>query len=99
MIRAALLVLLLAPVTATALNLKVGLMYADEPLYNGTYDGDEYNETPIVGRIELIQKFRIEKNVSINVFAVHMSQFMRSDPHYGINAVGAELDFDINLFD
>ena len=102
MIRGILLALLMAPSAASALDLKFGLMYVRDPLYNGVYpDGDKnyvYEEQPIVGRIELIQKFRIEKNATINLFITHMSQFTAPDPHYGINAIGAELEFNFNLF-
>ena len=63
MIRGILLVLLMVPSIASALDLKFGLMYARDPLYNGVYpDGDKnyvYEEQPIVGRIELIQKFKL----------------------------------------
>lgn len=97
--RTFLLVLLLAPTLSSALDLKVGLMYVDEPLYNGIYSNEyknkAYDDEPIVGRIELSQKFKIENNASLNVFFMHMSQLTRSDPHHGINAIGAELEFDL----
>ena len=103
MIKGILLALMLVPTVATGLDLKFGLMYTRDPLYNGTYreDGTEYwyKETPIVGRIELIQKFRIDEDATFNIFATHMSQFMLPDPHYGINAIGVELEFNLNLFD
>ena len=103
MIRGLFLVLLMMPSLASALDLKFGLMYARDPLYNGTYfdrseNGIEYPETPIVGRIELIQKFKFDPYASFNIFATHMSQFMETDPHYGINAIGVELEFNFELW-
>lgn len=104
MIRGILLALLMVPTMATALDLKLGLMYVNEPLYNGTYSKyeyqEEFDEESTIGRIELIQRFAIEKkNAFINIFFLHMSQLTSPDPHYGINAVGAELEFHFELFD
>ena len=103
MIRGLLLWLLLLPSVAAALDLKFGLMYARDPLYNGVYNEDgtnyAYKETPIIGRVELIQRFRIDNDSSFNIFYTRLSQFMLPDPHYGINAVGVELEFNLKLFD
>lgn len=99
MIRPFLFVLLFLPTLSSALDLKMGMMYTDEPLYNGVYS-DEYKNAvyenePFVGRIEITQKFKIENNATLNVFFMHMSQLTRSDPHHGINAIGAELEFKL----
>jgi len=104
MLRGIFLALLMVPSIVSALDLKFGLMYTRDPLYNGVYydrsaDGYTYPETPIVGRIEVIQRFKFDPNASFNVFATHLSQFSETDPHYGINAIGAELEFNIKLFD
>jgi hypothetical protein len=103
MIKGFLLALLMVPTIASALDLKFGLMHVRDPLYNGVYydrspNGYTYPEAPIVGRVELIQRFKFDKNASFNIFATHMSQFSETDPHYGINAIGAELEFNFNLW-
>jgi len=98
MIRGLLLALLLAPITATALDLRLGLAYSADPLYNGVYydkraAGYTYPDDGIVGKIELSQRFSIDEHVGINIFATHYSYLYYADPHFGINLLGAELEF------
>ena len=96
MIRGVLLALLMVPASASALDLKLGLLQADHPLYENLYD-HYTDDDGIIGRIELIQRFDVAKGASINVFATHLSLFGERDPHYGINAVGVELEFNFKL--
>ena len=98
MIKGLLLALLMVPTTASALDLRLGLAYADEPLYNGIYydrspNGIDYPDHGIVGKVELSQHLPIDKHVGFNIFATHYSYLYYTDPHYGINLLGVELQF------
>lgn len=96
MFRGILLALLLVPVSVSALDLKLGLMQTAEPFYDNQYD--EYiDDDGVVGRVEISQRFKFHKSASFNIFAVHMSLFNERDPHYGINAIGAELEFNFQF--
>lgn len=97
MIRGFLLALLMVPMSASALDLRLGLLYSPDELYNGIYqDGDRYYVYPdhgIIGKIEVSQHFPIDEHVGINVFATHYSYLYYNDPHFGLNFFGAELQF------
>jgi len=103
MIKGILLTLLLVPSIASALDLRLGLMQPSEPLYENVYDGvvdrngNTVDDDGLVGRIELSQRFRVNETASINIFLMHMSLWRERDPHYGINALGVELEFNFKI--
>jgi len=95
-----LILVLMLPTAASSLELKLGIMKAEAPLYEGVYSdpemwSDPIDDTGLIGRVEIGHNFKLAENVGVNVFAMHMSLVTERDPHFGINAVGAELVFKL----
>lgn len=101
MFRGIMLALLLVPATASAIELKLGLLYAQDQLYNGEYtdrnaQGYTYDHNGIIGKVEVSHHFPVDDKFGINIFATHYSYFAETDPHFGINLFGAEMQFSFD---